>query len=40
MIYDSRIGILTKNQDKYQVITDDKSYNILLAAVTFHKCEI
>ncbi len=40
MIYDSRIGILTKNQDKYQVVTDDKSYNILLAAVTFHKCEI
>ncbi len=40
MEYESHVGVLTKNQEKYQVITDTKSYHILLAAITFHKCEI
>ncbi len=38
--YESKIWIITKNGEKYQINTDTKSYNVLLAAITFHKCEV
>lgn len=38
--HETKIGILTKNKDRYQVIADGKTYNTLLAAVTFIKGEI
>lgn len=34
------IGIVTKNGEKYQITTEKKAYNVLVAAITFHKCEI
>ncbi len=36
----TQIGIITKNGDNYQVVTDTKSYNVLMAAITFHKCDV
>ncbi len=33
-------GIITKNGEKYQITTERKTYNVLVAAITFHKCEI
>lgn len=38
--YETKVGIITKNGEKYQVNTTDKSYNVLMAAITFHKCDI
>ena len=38
--HETKIGILTKNKDRFQVIADGKTYNTLLAAVTFIKWEI
>jgi hypothetical protein len=38
--YETQIGIITKNGDKYQINTDKKTYNVLMAAITFHKCDI
>lgn len=38
--YESKIGIVTKNWEKYQITTDTKTYNVLLAAITFHHCNI
>ncbi|GAB0174799.1 MAG: hypothetical protein HHAS10_06780 [Candidatus Altimarinota bacterium] len=38
--FESKIGIVTKNGEKYQITTDTKTYNVLLAAVTFHHCSI
>ena len=38
--YETKIGLLTKNNDRFQVIADGKSYNTLLASVTFIKGEI
>lgn len=38
--HETKIGILTKNKDRFQVIADGKTYNTLLAAVTFIKGEI
>ena len=38
--YESKIGIITKNGDKYSITTDTKSYNVLLAAITFHHCDV
>ena len=38
--YDTQIGLITMNHDKYQVISDGKSYNVLTASVTFLKWEI
>lgn len=34
------VGIITKNGEKYQIATEHKAYNVLVAAITFHKCEI
>ncbi len=38
--YENQIGIVTKAWDKYQITTDSRTYNVLVAAVTFHKCNI
>lgn len=34
------IWVITKNGEKYQIATEAKSYNVLVAAITFHKCAI
>lgn len=34
------VGVITKNGEKYQITTDSRNYNVLVAAITFHKCEI
>jgi hypothetical protein len=38
--FTTEIGIVTKTGDKYQIATDTKTYNVLVAAITFHKCNI
>jgi hypothetical protein len=38
--YETQIGIITKNGEKYQINTENKIYNVLMAAITFHKCWI
>lgn len=38
--YESKVGIITKNGEKYSITTDTKSYNVLLAAITFHHCNV
>ena len=38
--YESKVGIITKNGDKYQITTDTRTYNVLLAAITFHHCNV
>lgn len=38
--YEVQLGIVTKNGDRYQVTTDKNSYHVLMAAITFHKCQI
>lgn len=38
--YESKVGIITKNGEKYSITTDSKSYNVLLAAITFHHCNV
>ena len=38
--YDTQIGLVTMSGDKYQVVSDGKSYNVLTASVTFLKAEI
>jgi len=38
--YESQVGIVTRNGEKYQINTDTKVYNVLLAAVTFHHCNV
>ncbi len=38
--YDTVIGLLTMNRDKYQVVSENKTYNVLMASVTFLKAEI
>ena len=38
--HESKIGLLTKNKDRYQILADGKTYNTLLAAVTYIKAEI
>jgi hypothetical protein len=38
--YDTQIGLITMNHDKYQVVSDGKSYNVLTASVTFLKGEV
>ncbi|MCK9272529.1 hypothetical protein M0P65_03210 [Candidatus Gracilibacteria bacterium] len=38
--YETKVGIIAKNKDKYQVIADGKSYNILLAVITYLKAEL
>lgn len=38
--YEVKTGIITKNGEKYSIVTESKTYNVLLAAITFHKCNI
>lgn len=38
--FSTSLWIITKNGEKYQIVTDTKSYNVLVAAITFHKCTI
>ena len=38
--FESKVGIVTKNGEKYQITTETKTYNVLLAAVTFHHCNV
>ena len=38
--FSTYLWIITKNWEKYQIVTDTKSYNVLVAAITFHKCSI
>jgi hypothetical protein len=38
--FETSIGIVTKNGDKYEITTDTKTYRVLMAAITFHKCAI
>ncbi len=38
--FETSIGIVTKNGDKYEITTDIKTYRVLMAAITFHKCSI
>lgn len=38
--YETLIGIVTKAWEKYQITTEHKTLNVLMAAITFHKCSI
>lgn len=38
--FETSIGIVTKNGDKYEITTDKKTYKVLMAAITFHKCSV
>lgn len=38
--YENASGIVTKVGEKYQIITSKKTYNVLVAAITFHKCSV
>lgn len=38
--YETDLGIVTRNGEKYEITTDSKTYKVLMAAITFHKCEI
>jgi hypothetical protein len=40
ILYESKVGLVTKNGEKYQITTDEKTYNVLLAAITFHHCNV
>jgi len=37
---DTKVGLLTQDKGKYQVVSDGVSYDVLTAAVTHFKCEI
>jgi hypothetical protein len=38
--YETAVGILLQNKDKFQVISNGKTYNVLVAAITYLKAEI
>lgn len=38
--FSTLLGVITKNWEKYQIATESKTYNVLVAAITFHKCDI
>lgn len=38
--FETSVGIVTKNGDKYEITTDTKTYRVLMAAITFHKCTV
>lgn len=38
--YETKLWLITKNWEKFQITTQDKTYNVLVAAITFHKCNI
>lgn len=38
--YETKKWIITQEWDKYHIACEDASYNVLLAAITFHKCQV
>ncbi|MDD2516405.1 MAG: hypothetical protein PHF46_02830 [Candidatus Gracilibacteria bacterium] len=38
--FESKVGIIAKNKERFQVLVDGQAYNVLLAAITYFKCEI
>jgi hypothetical protein len=38
--YESKKWIITQEGEKYHINTGDANYNVLLAAITFHKCQV
>lgn len=38
--YETSVGIVTKIGDRYEITTDKKTYKVLMAAITFHKCSV
>lgn len=38
--YETKVGLVTRAGERYQITTEDRTYNVLVAAVTFHKCNI
>lgn len=40
MEYEILLGIITKAGDRYKITTEKRTYNVLTAAITFHKCSI
>ncbi len=38
--FETSVGIVTKNGEKYEITTDSKTYRVLMAAITFHKCSV
>ncbi len=37
---ETKVGLITKEKEKYQVLADGKSYNVLTAAITHFKWEV
>lgn len=40
MPYETKIGLIAANRDKFQVVSDGKAYNLLMASVTYLKAQI
>lgn len=40
ILYDTQVGLITMNRDKYQVVSEGKTYNVLTASITFLKANI
>lgn len=40
MPYETKVGLIASNRDKFQVVADGKAYNLLMASVTYLKAEI
>lgn len=40
MPYETKVGLIAANRDKFQVIADGKAYNLLMASVTYLKAGI
>jgi protein involved in polysaccharide export with SLBB domain len=38
--YEVKLWILTKTKDRFQVIAENKAYNVILAAVTYLKAQV
>lgn len=40
MPYETKVGLIASNRDKFQVVSEGKAYNILMASVTYLKAGI
>ncbi len=38
--YETKKWVIIQHGEKYQINTEDAAYNVLLAAITFHKCQV
>jgi hypothetical protein len=38
--FETQVGLITMNRDKYQVVSEGKTYNVLTASITFLKANI